>query len=157
MIEQIYNYFTIENIFLWLNISVLPFWIVLIFFPGSKICKILTVSIFPLFIFSLIYSYLIYDFFNKDYNFLGNFSLYLGLDNLLNLLSNTSFTILFWIHFLAINLFCGAWVVNDSEKYFIPKFLIFFPLIFIYFIGPLGLFMYWIIKIFYTKRIALYD
>jgi hypothetical protein len=157
MIEQIYNYFTIENIFLWLNISVLPFWFVLIFFPRSKICKILTVSIFPLFIFSLIYSYLIYDFFNNDYNFLGNFSLYLGLDSLLNLLSNTSFTILFWIHFLAINLFCGAWVVNDSEKYFITKFLISFPLIFIYFIGPLGLFLYWIIKIFYTKRIALYD
>ena len=74
MIEQIYNYFTIETIYLWLNIGVIPFWLVLIFFPQSKICSIFIASIFPMFIFSLIYSYLIYLAFLNDYDFLSNFS-----------------------------------------------------------------------------------
>jgi hypothetical protein len=157
MIEQIYIYFTIENVFLWLNLGVLPFWIVLMFFPQSKICKILIASIFPIFIFSIIYLYLIYILFSNDYNFLENFNLYLGIDHLLNLLSNSSFTILFWTHFLSINLFCGGWVVKDSVKYDIPKFLIIFSLILIYLIGPIGLFLYWVIKIFFAKKISLYD
>ena len=157
MIEQIYTYFTIENIFLWSNFGVLPFWTVLIFFPKSKICKIFTVSIFPIFIFTLIYFYLIYIIFNNNYNFLENFNLYLSFNNLIDLLTNTSFTILFWIHFLAINLFCGAWAVKDSEKYNISKVLMFFPLILIYLIGPIGLFFYWVIRVFFAKKISIYD
>jgi len=157
MVEQIYTYFTIENVFLWLNLGVLPFWIVLMFFPKSKICQILTASIFPIFIFSIVYSYLIYILLNSDYNFLENFNLYLGINHLLNLLSDPSFTILFWTHFLAINLFCGGWVIKDSEKYGIPKFLIIFSLMLVYLIGPIGLFLYWVIKIFFAKKISLYD
>ena len=157
MIEEIYTYFTMEMIYLWLNIAVLPFWVVLIFFPNSKICNIFTISIFPILIFSTIYIYLIYSIFKEGYDFLVNFELYLGIDQLKELLSNTSFLILFWIHFLSINLFCGAWIVNDSQKFYISKILIFLPLIMTYFIGPLGLFIYWIIRIFYAKKISFYN
>ena len=157
MIEQIYKYFSIEMIYLWLNFGVLPFWFILIFFPQSKMCKIFTSSVFPVIIFSMIYSYLIYTIFIDDYDFLKNFSLYLNFANLLNLFENSYFLILFWIHFLALNLFCGGWMVNDYQKFNIPKALIFFPLIITYFIGPLGIFLYWVIKIFYAKKISLYD
>ena len=157
MIEQIYNYFTVETIYLWLNFGVLPFWLILIFFPQSKICKIFISSIFPIIIFSLIYSYLIYIIFKDEYDFLGNFSLYVKFANLLSLFENSYFLILFWIHFLAINLFCGGWMVNDYQKFNMPKALIFFPLIITYFVGPLGIFIYWIFKIFYAKKISLYD
>tara|TARA_B100001173_G_C15747826_1_gene445571 strand:+ start:98 stop:571 length:474 start_codon:yes stop_codon:yes gene_type:complete len=157
MIEEIYTYFTFEMIYLWLNFSVLPFWIMLIFFPNSKICKIFIVSIVPIIIFTTIYIYLIYNIFNEGYDFLSNFDLYLGIDQLKKLFSNTSFLILFWIHFLSINLFCGAWIVNDSQKFYISKILISLPLIITYFIGPLGLLVYWIIRIFYAKRISFYN
>jgi len=157
MIEQIYTYFTIEIIYLWLNIGVLPFWFLLIFFPQSKICKIFTTSIFPIFILSMIYCYLIYTIFKNGYNFLDNFSLYFGVKNLAALFSDSSFLILFWIHFLAINLFCGSWIVNDYQRFNISKFLVFIPLVMTYFIGPLGIFLYWIIKIFYAKKISLYN
>ena len=157
MIEQIYIYFTIETIYLWLNFGVLPFWLILLFFPQSKICKIFTTSIFPIIIFSLIYAYLIYVIFKDGYDFLRNFSLYLSFANLLYLFENSNFLILFWIHFLAINLFCGGWMVNDYQKFNMPKALIFFPLIITYFVGPLGIFIYWIFKIFYAKKINLYD
>jgi len=157
MIEQIYTYFSTEKIYLWLNFGVLPFWLILLFFPQSKICKIFITSIFPIIIFSLIYAYLIYEIFNDGYDFLGNFSLYLSFANLLHLFENSNFLILFWIHFLAINLFCGGWMVNDYQKFNMPKALIFFPLIITYFVGPLGIFIYWIFKIFYAKKINLYD
>ena len=157
MIEQIYTYFSTEKIYLWLNFGVLPFWLILLFFPQSKICKIFTTSIFPIIIFSLIYAYLIYVIFKDGYDFLSNFSLYLSFANLLYLFENSNFLILFWIHFLAINLFCGGWMVNDYQKFNMPKALIFFPLIITYFVGPLGIFVYWIFKIFYAKKINLYD
>lgn len=144
-------------IYLWLNFGVLPFWFILIFFPKSRICKIFTTSIFPIIIFSLIYSYLIYTIFTDDYDFLKNFSLYMSFANLLNLFENSYFLILFWIHFLALNLFCGGWMVNDYQKFNMPKALIFFPLLITYFVGPLGIFFYWIFKIFYAKKISLYD
>ena len=144
-------------IYLWLNFGVLPFWFILIFFPKSRICKIFTTSIFPIIIFGLIYVYLIYTIFTDDYDFLKNFSLYLSFANLLNLFENSNFLILFWIHFLALNLFCGGWMVNDYQKFNMPKVLIFFPLLITYFVGPLGIFFYWIFKIFYAKKISLYD
>ena len=144
-------------IYLWLNIAIIPFWFVLVFFPQSKICKIFTISIFPILIFSMIYCYVIYFIFQTGYDFLNNFKLYLGIKELLNLFSDSSFLILFWIHFLAINLFCGGWIVNDYQKFGISKILIFFPLIITYFVGPLGISIYWIIRIFYAKKINLYD
>ena len=157
MIEQIYTYFTVEMIFMWLNLGVLPFWLVLIIFPQSQICKVFTTSIFPIFILSLAYCYLLYLFFNEGYVFIKNFELYLGLDSLSNLFTDKAFIILFWLHFLAINLFCGSWIVKDSQKFGINKILLSFPLLITYFIGPFGLTLYWIIRIFYAKRISLYD
>ena len=157
MIEQISVFFTIEMIYLWLNLGVLPFWFILIFFPQSKICNFFVTSIFPFFILSAIYIYLIYYFIVSGYDFLSNFNLYLGLEELRSLLVDTSFLIIFWIHFIAINLFCGSWIVRDSQKFMMSKILIFFPLIITYFIGPVGIFVYWLIRIFFAKKISLYD
>ena len=157
MIEQIYTFFTIDMIYLWLNIGVIPFWIILLFFPQSKISSFFVSSIFPYFLFGAIYVYLLYYVFIQDYDFLNNFNLYLGIDELSDLFSNSSFLILFWVHFLAINLFCGSWIVKDSQKLNISKIIVFFPLLFTYFIGPVGIFIYWIIRIFFAKRVSLYD
>ncbi len=157
MIEQIYTFFTIDMIYLWLNIGVIPFWIILLFFPQSKISSFFVSSIFPYFLFGAIYIYLLYYIFIQDYDFFNNFNLYLGIDELSDLFSNSSFLILFWVHFLAINLFCGSWIVKDSQKLNISKIITFFPLLLTYFIGPVGIFVYWIIRIFFAKRVSLYD
>ena len=157
MIEQISSFFTVDTIYLWINIGVVPLWFILIFFPNSKICSVFVLSIFPIFILSTIYLYLIYYFFISDYDFINNFNLYLGLDNLKELFNESGFLIIFWSHFLAINLFCGSWLVSDSRKLLIPKTLVFVPLVLTYFIGPLGIFIYWIIRLFFAKRMSLYD
>ena len=157
MLEQISTYFTIEIVYLWLNIGVIPFWLVLIFFPNSKLGSIFVSSIFPIFILSGAYVYIIYKSFLGSYDFDSNFSLYLGIGELSELFSNREFLIIFWIHFLAINLFCGSWMSRDASKFAISKYIMFFPLVITYFIGPLGVFIYWIIRMFYAKRLSLYD
>ena len=157
MIEQIYNYFTIEMLYYWVNLGVLPFWLILIFFPQSHFSKIFVTSIFPIFILSVTYIFVLYKSYLNSYDFDGNFNLYLGLDNVSDLFSDKSFLITFWIHFIAINLFTGGWIVKDSQKFQINKMLLFFPLLTTYLIGPLGLFLYWLIRIFHAKSINLYD
>ncbi len=157
MIEQISAFFTVDMIYLWLNIGIIPFWFILIFFPNSKVCGIFVSSVFPIFILSIIYLYLVYYFFIAGYNFDQNFNLYLGLDSLNELFNEKAFLIIFWTHFLAINLFCGSWIVNDSRKFSMSKILVFFPLIITYFVGPLGIFIYWLIRIFFAKSMSLYN
>ena len=157
MIEQIYNYLTIEMIYLWVNLGVLPLWIILIFFPQSQICKYFVTSIFPIFILSGSYIFVIYKSYLNSYDFIGNFNLYLGIENLSDLFSDNSYLMVFWIHFISINLFTGGWIVKDSQKFSINKLLLVLPLLLTYLIGPLGLFVYWLIRIFHAKSINLYD
>jgi hypothetical protein len=81
----------------------------------------------------------------------------MGIDDISDLFSNKNFLMMFWIHFISINLFAGGWVIKDSQKFLINKFLLSIPLIIIYLIGPAGLLVYWLIRIFYAKNISLYD
>ena len=105
MIDQIYTYFTIEIIFLWLNLGVLPFWLILVFFPKSQICRVFITSIFPFIILSFAYGYLIYVLFKEGYDFIGNFELYFGLDAVSNLFTYKVFIIFRYVDFL-FHLFC---------------------------------------------------
>ena len=157
MIEQIYNYFTIEMLYLWVNLGVLPFWFILIFFPQSQLCKYFVTSIFPIFILSGSYIFMLYKSYLNSYDFIGNFNLYFGINNLSDLFSDNSYLMIFWIHFISINLFAGGWIVRDSQKFSINKILLILPLLVTYLIGPLGLLIYWLIRIFHAKSINLYD
>ena len=157
MIEQIFVFFTIETLYLWVNLGVLPFWLILIFFPSSKLSKYFVTSIFPILLLGGSYVFALYKSYLSSYNFMSNFELYLDISNLSNLFSNNLFLMMFWIHFVSINLFVGGWIVKDSQKFFINKTLISLPLIMTYLIGPLGIFIYWIIRMFYAKSINLYD
>ena len=157
MIEQIYTYFTIETLYMWINLGVLPFWFILIVFPQSHLSRIFVTSIFPFFILSGVYIFILYKSYLIGYDFDGNFTLYLGLNELSRLFEDHLYIMFFWTHFIAINLFTGGWIVKDSQKFSINKVLLAIPLIFTYLIGPIGLFLYWIIRIFYAKRVSLYE
>ncbi len=157
MIEEIYNYFNIEMLYYWVNLGVIPFWLLLIFFPQSSLSRYFVTSIFPFFILSGAYIFVLYKSYLNSFDFVNNFSLYLGIDSLSELFNDKFYLMMFWIHFISINLFTGGWIVKDSQKFYMNKFLVAIPLIITYFIGPIGLFFYWIIKIFYAKKISLHD
>ena len=157
MLEEIYNYFTIDILYNWVNIGVLPFWLILIFFPRSHLSRYFVTSVFPIFILGGTYIFVLYKSYLNSFDFISNFNLYMGIDEISDLFSDKNFLVMFWIHFISINLFVGGWMVKDSQKFMINKFLLSVPLIITYLIGPLGLFVYWLIRIFYAKNINLYE
>ena len=157
MIEEIYNYFTIEMLYYWVNLGVLPLWLILIFFPRSNLSKYFVTSIFPIFLLSGAYIFILYKSYLNSYDFVNNFTLYIGIESLSNLFEDKSYLMMFWIHFISINLFTGGWIVKDSQRLLINKFFLAIPLIITYLIGPIGLLFYWLIRIFYAKNISLYD
>ena len=157
MLIQFQEYFTSENIYLWTNFGILPFWFMLIFIPNSKITRIFVNSIILPLVLATAYVYVIYQAILLDESMLDIFKLYLSLDNLYTVFATETFLLIFWIHFLTLNLFLGCWMSRDAIKYNIPRSLVFIPLILIYFTGPLGLVMYWLFRIFYAKRLGFHD
>ena len=143
--------------YLWVNIGVLPFWILIIFFPQSHLCKYLATSIFPIFLLSAAYIFILYKAYLGSFDFANNFSLYLGLSSVSELFRDDYYLLMFWTHFVAVNLFIGSWILKDAQKLYVNKIVLAFPLIITYLIGPIGIFIYWIIRIFYAKRLNLYD
>jgi len=157
MLIQFQSYLTLENIYIWTNFGVLPFWLMLIFIPNSKFTQFFVNSIILPLILSTAYVYTIYLAILFDEPMFDFFRLYLSLDNLYAIFSTESFLLIFWLHFLALNLFLGSWVSRDGVKYNITRSLLFIPLILIYFTGPLGLVLYWIIRVFFAKKLGLHD
>ena len=157
MIANLQDYFGPETIYMWLNFGVLPLWIILIFFRNSKINLIVISSIFMPIFFSCLYIYIVYILVSNAESIADYLNLYLGIENLLVLFSNDNFLLIFWIHFIGINLFLGSWVSRDSLRYNIPLLPSGIALILIYFTGPLGLVLYWFIRIFYSKKISFHD
>ena len=157
MLIQFQHLLTFENIYLWTNLGLLPFWLMLILIPNSKITGFFVNSIILPLIITAAYVYIIYQTVLLDEPIFSIFKLYISLENLYTLFATESFLLIFWLHFLSINLFLGSWIYRDGVKYNIPRVLVSFPLILVYFTGPLGLVFYWIIRVFYAKKIRFHD
>ena len=157
MLIQFEEYLTFENIYLWTNFGVLPFWLMLITIPNSRISQLLVNSILVPLILTTLYIYIIYQTILLEESIFDIFKLYLNLDNLYTVFATENFLLIFWIHFLALSLFLGSWVSRDAIKYNMPRSLVSIPLLLIYFTGPLGLVLYWMFRIFYSKKLGLHD
>ena len=154
---QFQDYLTFENIYLWTNFGILPFWLMLIIIPNSKFTQFFVNSIILPLILSTTYIYIIYQTILLDEPIFDVFKLYLSLENLYTTFATESFLLVFWLHFLALNLFLGSWISRDGVKYNMSRGLVSVPLILVYFTGPLGLVLYWIIRVFYAKRLSFHD
>ena len=156
MINNILSYLSNENIYLIANWGVIPFWLLLVFFPNNQITNFFSQSVIPLILLASGYAYLSYNIFLEG-NIFDSFELYHGLNGLYSMFANETLLLIFWIHFLAISLFAGSWIVRDSKKYFIPKIVTIPSLTLTYFTGPIGIVIYWFIRIFFAKKISFDD
>ena len=157
MLIQLQDYLSFENIYLWTNFGILPFWFMLIIIPNSKFTQFFVNSIILPLILSTIYIYIIYQAILLDEPIFDILKLYLNLDNLYTIFATESFLLIFWLHFVALNLFLGSWISRDGVKYNMPRGLVSVPIILVYFTGPLGLVLYWIIRVFYAKKLGFHD
>ena len=156
MINNLLSLLTFENIYLLANWGVIPFWLLLVVLPNHQITNFFVQSIIIPLLLASSYIYLSYNIY-LDGNILDGFELYHGLDGLYSMFANESLLLIFWLHFLAISLFAGAWIVRDARKFFMPKIVIVPSLILTYFTGPAGLVFYWFIRIFFAKKISFND
>ena len=156
MINNLLDILTYSNIYLIANWGVIPFWLMLIIMPNHVVTNFFVQSIIIPLLLSSAYGFVAYDIF-LDGSLLESFELYSGLDGLYTMFSNEAFLLIFWLHFLALSLFLGAWIVRDSTRFMIPKFFVLISLILTYFTGPVGLLLYWFIRIFFAKKINFND
>ena len=156
MINNLLAFVNSENIYLIANWGIIPFWFMLIFFPNNGLTTFFVQSIIVPLILGVAYVYLSYNLYLENDIFDG-FELYKGLDGLYSMFANEYLLLIFWLHFLAISLFAGAWIVRDARKYFIPKIIIIPSLVLTYFTGPVGLVIYWFFRIFFAKKISFDD
>ena len=61
-----------------------------------------------------------------------------------------------WVHYLAFDLFIGAWEVRDSQKNDIPHWMVVPCLPLTFMAGPVGLVLYLLIRAARTRRITVY-
>ena len=156
MLNNLLGYITVENIYLLANWGVIPFWLLLIFAPNHGFTNFFAQSIIAPLLLAIGYLYLSYNLYLEE-NIFDGFELYSGLNGLYSMFANEILLLVFWLHFLAISLFAGAWIVRDARKYFIPKIITIPSLILTYFSGPVGIVIYWFLRIFFAKKISLND
>ena len=156
MLNNLLAYISPENIYLFANWWVIPFWLLLIFAPNNGLTNFFAQSIIAPLLLAIGYSYLSYNLYLEK-NIFDGFELYSGLDGLYSMFANEILLLVFWLHFLAISLFAGAWIVRDARKYLIPKIITIPSLVLTYFSGPVGLVIYWFLRIFFAKKISFDD
>ena len=152
MINTLDSLLTLENIYLFANWGVVPFWLLLILMPNHSITKFFCHSIVAPLLLTVAYIFVTRQIILEG-NILEGFKLYLGLDSLNEIYLNESIRLVFWLHFLAISLFIGSWIARDCQKHMVPKILSSPCILITYFAGPVGIVVYWFIRIFYAKKI----
>ena len=156
MLNDVIAFITTENIYLVANWGVIPFWLLLILAPNHGLTNFLAQSVIAPLLLATGYSYLTYNLYLEK-NVFDGFELYSGLDGLYSMFSNEILLLIFWLHFLAISLFAGAWIIRDARRYLIPKIITIPSLVLTYFSGPVGIVIYWLIRIFFAKKISFDD
>jgi len=152
MINTLDSLLTFESIYLFANWGVVPFWLLLILMPTHNITKFFSHSIIAPLLLAIAYIFVARQIILEN-NIFEGFKLYLGLDGLDEIYSNESLRLIFWLHFLAISLFIGAWIARDAERHLVPKAFSAPCILMTYFTGPFGIVIYWFVRIFYAKKI----
>lgn len=117
------------------NASVMPAWVLLMFVPNHAITKKLVHSGFWSVVLSVIYTFLLF------YSLGGEG----GMDSLQNLkisFQRDEVLLLGWVHYLAFDLFIGAWISRDADDIGLHRLIVFPMLLLTLFAGPVGLLLY---------------
>lgn len=139
-----------EAVFNLANTLVLPQWLLMIVAPRWFMTKWLMNSyLIPV---GLAIIYVIYLFSGGPVDF-GSFG---SLSGVKALFANGGDGIMLagWVHYLAFDLVAGTFVLRDSQEKGIPHLWIVVPLFFCFMLGPVGLLLYWIIRVVRTRALS---
>lgn len=135
------------------SIAILPGWLLLVFLPRWKwTLGLISAGIIP-FMLALVYGSLFVSQIGSSPEG-GGFG---SLAELTILFSNPYLLLGGWIHYLAFDLFIGAWEVQDSQKQGISHWYVIpcLPLTLMY--GPVGLALYLLIRFAVKRKVMVYE
>ncbi len=137
-----------SSIFSFGNSFVILGWVLLIFIPNWKFTQALILNGIIV-LFAILYSFLIL----RD---IGDFKAdsFSTLSNVKALFQNDNAVAAGWLHYLAFDLFVGAYVVRKSKELQLSRWLVTLTLPFTFMFGPIGYLLFSIIKILKTKSFS---
>ncbi len=130
----------LETIFSLCSNLVMPGWLLLIVAPWWRWSRELIAPVIIPAILALVYAYLMATSFGSAE---GNFG---SLAGVRALFESDRLLLAGWIHYLAFDLFVGAWEVRDARRMRIPHLLVIPCLILTLMAGPVGLGLYFALK-----------
>ena len=113
-------------------------WLGLVLVPKSDLARRMYPSVVAPVLLGLVYGYLMISF-QGDAPAEGGFG---TLEEVKALFSIDALLLAGWIHYLAFDLFVGAWIVRDGQDHQINHFLLLPCLFFTLMAGPFGLLLY---------------
>ena len=139
---------TPERLFSLAGMLVLPGWLLLVVAPRWKWTHRYAAFVAPLLIGGL-YAFLFVSHLKDGGG--GGFG---SLAQVSLLFQNPWLLLVGWIHYLAFDLFIGAWEVRDARRLEIPHLAVIPCLVLTFLIGPVGLLLYLLIRVIFRKEIA---
>jgi hypothetical protein len=140
----------LDLIFLVLNYSVLPAWILLVFAPRWKGTRHLVHAATIPVLLGTAYTLLLFTDRNGSPD--GSF---FTLDGVMAIFTSRQTVIAAWVHYLIFDLFVGAWEVRDAARRKIPHWMIVPCLGLTLMFGPLGLLSYLGLRAIRTRAFTL--
>ena len=123
-------------------------WILLVVVPNDPRARLLTGIIIPL---TLSIIYLVFIFLHFG-NAPGGFG---SLADVKTLFGKDELLLAGWVHYLAFDLFIGAWQSRDSHRLGIPRLVMVPCYVMTFMLGPIGLLFYFAIRTAKTKALDL--
>ena len=138
----------LETVFSFASFIAMFGWILLVAVPAEPRAKLLSGIIIPL---SLSVIYLLYIFLHFA-DAPGGFG---SLADVKLLFSKDEVLLAGWVHYLAFDLFIGAWASRDSQGLGIPRLVMLPCYLMTFMLGPIGLLFYFAIRTAKTKALDL--
>ncbi|MGK7925739.1 MAG: ABA4-like family protein [Spirulina sp.] len=124
---------TVDLLFNLANLFVIPFWLLMIFFPNWGISKKVMTSPLPYLVLIVLYIYLISGTLNEEsVRALSNPKL----ADIVRLFGDEREAAAGWVHFLVMDLFVGRWIYWEGQN---KKIFTSHSLLLCLFVGPIGL------------------
>ena len=123
-------------------------WLLLVLLPKLRSVQITTGIIIPLLL-SALYLFLIVQNFSDAPGGFGS------LADVSLLFSKQALLLAGWVHYLAFDLFIGAWEIRDSQRHQIPHLVMIPCLLMTFMLGPIGLLFYFAIRTAKIRKLEL--
>lgn len=114
-------------------------WLLLVLLPKQRMAQTVAGIVLPL-VLSALYLFLIVR------NFSGAPGGFGSLADVALLFSRSELLLAGWVHYLAFDLFIGAWEIRDSQRHQIPHLVMIPCLVMTFMLGPIGLLFYMAIR-----------